>query len=151
MRKVIRGIVCLILASCTNGTLVHQYETVDNDGWVRADTIYFDLPAATETGDYGLSVAMRYANSFPYEGIWIIAEGKMKKPTTHWRDTLYFRMADNEGIPMGHGVVVMQNDTLVRTMHMQKGQNGSLRIWHIMRREVMPSVREVGIKVKRVN
>ena len=149
MKIAIWGIVCLALVGCTKGTLIHRYEAVSNQGWERTDTLCYDLPKVTEQGKYLLSVSLQYDNRFPYEGIWIVVDGKMEQPSEHWCDTLYFRTADENGTPIGHGVALMQNSIPLKELQLEEGQHGKIRVWHIMHREVMSAIREVGIKLVR--
>ena len=149
MKNAIWGIMCLAMVGCTKGTVVHRYEKVSLQGWERTDTLCYDLPAATKQQECLLSVGLRYNNDFPYEGIWIVVEGKTEAPSTYWCDTLYLRTADEDGTALGHGVALMQNSVPLRNIRLEEGQHGRLRIWHIMHREVMPSIREVGIRLER--
>ena len=150
MKKTIWAILCLMMVGCTKGTLIHRYETVSSQGWERTDTLCFDLSEVEKPGKHLLSVALRYNNNFPYEGIWIVVEGNMKEPSAHWCDTLYFRTTDDEGTPLGQGVSLMQNSMPLKEMQLEAGQHGKFRVWHIMHREVMPTIREVGIKLERM-
>ena len=150
MKKAIWGIMCLVMVSCTKGTLIHHYEAVSHQGWERTDTLCFDLPEVEKQGQHLMSVSLRYNNNFPYEGIWIVVEGSMKEPSAYWRDTLYFRTADENGTALGRGVALMQNSVPLKEMQLEEGQHGRFRVWHIMHREVMPTIREVGIRLERV-
>ena len=151
MKKALWAIVCLALVGCTKGTLIHRYETVGQQGWERTDTLVFALPEVATQGQHRLTVSLRYDNTFPYEGIWLVVEGHLKDPSQQWRDTVYFATADEEGTPLGHGVSLMQNDVVVRDFQLSEGQSGSLRLWHIMHREVMPEIRDVGIKIEQTD
>lgn len=147
MRRLFWAITLVMLMGCTQGTLLHHYEAVSSEGWIRTDTLLFDIPKVECTADYDLNVGMRYYNKFPYEGVWIVVDGTLQEPSAHWCDTLYFRIADADGKPLGHGISLLQRDSLVRQIHLYEGQHGQLRLWHIMKREVMPGVREVGCRL----
>lgn len=148
MRKAIWGIMCLVAISCTKGTLIHRYEPVSLHGWERTDTLCYDIPKVAQQQEYLLNVGLRYDNNFPYNGIWIVVEGNMEEPSAHWCDTLHLRTADDNGIALGHGVALVQMSVPLKTIRLEEGQHGHLRVWHIMHREVIPSIREVGIKLE---
>lgn len=139
----------VMMAACTQSTLLHHYEPVDDDGWDRTDTLSYELPTIPKDGDYQISLGVRYNNFFPYEGLWIVAETSMKKPMLHRNDTLYFPIIDEKGHPMGKGLSMMQADTLLTTLHFEEGQSGHIRLRHIMIREVVPGITDIGIKVRK--
>lgn len=139
----------LFTISCTQSTITHHYEAVSDEGWSRNDTLHFPLPEIKEDGNYRVELGLRYNNLFPYEGLWLVAETRLNTPHFIRIDTLCIVTANKEGRPTGRGVVLMQSDTLLTTLHLSKGQNGEIYLRHIMHNEVFPGILDVGVKVKR--
>lgn len=137
----------VVAAACIRNTVLHHYEPIDENGWNRTDTLQYELPSIPKTGDYQISIGLRYDEQYPYQGLWIVAETFLNNPIAHRRDTLFFQTADEDGQFIGKGVTLLQADTLLTTLHLQEGQNGRIRLRHIMQRETLPGIRDVGVKV----
>ena len=137
----------VVLAACTQSTLLHHSEPVDEDGWSRTDTLQYNLPTIPEDGNYQIQVGLRYDVRFPYQGLWIVAEVSLHHPMAYHCDTLYFKTADEEGHFIGTGLNLLQTEIKLTTLHLQKGQSGKIRLHHIMQREVLPSIKDVGVKL----
>lgn len=139
----------LLLVGCTDSVLVHRYEPVSDRGWVRTDTLCFFLPSASQTGDYILSLGMRHTSVFPYEGIWVVVETQLHRPSALLTDTLYFQAYDDQGVSLSQGVNLLQREVPLRCLHLRCGQSGTVRLRHIMTRETIPAIREMGIRMER--
>lgn len=137
----------LMFVACTRSTLLHRYQPVGQQGWARTDTLSFTLPDVSTEGDYELAVGLRYGNVFPYEGIWVVAETRLVHPNAFHRDTLYLATADDDGRPLGQGISMDQREVSLSTLHLHKGQSGTVRLRHIMTREVVPNISDVGLRV----
>ena len=137
----------LLFGACTRGVLLHRYLPVGPDGWARTDTLRFALPQVPADADYRVSIGMRYANGFPYEGIWVVAEMRLTHPTALLLDTLYLTTVDEDGRPLGQGVTVDQREQPLGILHLRAGQGGSIRLYHIMAREVLPDISDIGLRV----
>ena len=137
----------LCLAACDDGVLYHRYQSVSQQGWERADTLCFDLPEAPDDGRYTLEIGLRCSNLFPYQGLWVVAETRLQPTGSLHRDTLYLAVTDEDGRPQGHGINLMQREQSFATLHLSQGQQATIRLRHIMRREVVPHITDVGIRV----
>ena len=145
--KLLLVLLFLLCASCTKKMIVHHYEHIDNDGWTRYDTLSFEIPPAAASGDYSLFLGMRYSNDMPYEGIWIEVETQFSHPHYASLDTLYFLTADSIGMLLGKGINLKQQEMPLSSLNLKEGQQGLVRVRHIMARNVLPFVRDIGIRV----
>lgn len=150
--SLIIGALALTLASCRPdpATLVHEYRGVKGDeGWNVRDTIRIAVPAAPREGDYVLSVGMRVTNAFSWEGVWVEAELTVDTPRTRHVDTLFVRLYDEQARPLTEGVNLLQvEQSAPQTVHLKAGQKGSLRLRHLMRRETLPFITDVGARLQ---
>ena len=137
----------ILCVACIKGTLMHHFEHVDPEGWNRYDTLLFSLAPMPHQGRYDFTIDIRYANDFPYEGIWVAAETRLRHPSVTRRDTLYLKTTDENGTPVGKGLNLLQHSMTLYTLHLQPGQEGTLRLYHLMRLETMPDIREIGLKI----
>ena len=138
-------LVAFLFASCTDGILIHRYLPVGEEGWARTDTLSFPLPAVSHEADYTIRLGIRYGTLFPYEGIWVVAETRLHQPASFRRDTIYLTVTDEDGHSLGQGVTLNQREVPLTKLHFQKDQQGTLRLYHIMRREVVPHITDMGV------
>lgn len=138
--------VLFLTAACRRTTFMHHYEHVSSEGWARTDTLRFRLPEVRDSGDYLLDLGMRYTATFPYRGVWVVAETRLCGDSVARRDTLYFAMADETGAPVTEGVSLLQHESRLTTLPLCKGDSPQIHIRHIMNREVIPGIREVGLR-----
>ena len=59
----------LLTSACTDGTFLHEYRDVDLWGWDGNDTVAFDLPVITASGEVEAIVGVRHTISYTYKDI----------------------------------------------------------------------------------
>lgn len=136
----------LLLAACDGHTRFHSFQPMADEGWSRTDTLTFSLPPADAEGDYQLLVGMRYGKDFPYEGIWMTVETELPPSPSVRRDTVYFRMNMPEEA-RSRGIMYVQQEMPVAVVHLRQAQQCRIRLRHIMRREVMPDISDIGLRL----
>ncbi len=140
--------VLLGAASCRPdpATLVHEYRQVKGGaGWNVRDTITIPVPPVSRAGDYVLGVGMRVDNRFSWEGVWVEAELQADTPRVHYTDTLFVRFYDEKARPVADGVSLLQVEVRAdKPVSLSQGQRGRLRLRHLMRRETLPHITDVG-------
>ena len=140
------AIVCMTVA-CTENTLQHSYGHVSSAGWARTDTLRFPLPSVTATGLYDFHVGVRYNNDFPYEGIWMVMDMQLTHPLLSQRDTFFLPLNDADGMPLGHGIGLLQYEIPLHQLSLHEGQTGTISLYHIMSRETLPYIHDIGIRI----
>lgn len=131
-------------------TLMHHYKTLPGGAWSTFDTLRFDIPPSPTTEDYVFSLGLRLRNTFPYEDIWMVAEMHLEEPAATVRDTLRYLTTQPDGSPQGHGIALQQDEQPLCTLRLARGQHGHLRLYHIMTREIMPDVANVGVRSEKL-
>ncbi len=150
--RVTVALVVFSLVACKGGEkriAVHHYMSPTGMGWSITDTLLFTVPPMRETGNYDFSLGMRLGVSFPYAGVWIAAQTQLHNPDSTACDTLYFVTMRKGGMPQGAGINLQQDEQKLTTMHLREGQSAEVYVHHIMRREVLPAVLDVGLLVER--
>lgn len=140
-----------ILVACTSKLLVHRYEHTRPEGWVRSDTIRFEIPEVPATAHYLISAGLRIDNKFPYQDLWIIMETRLEEPHLILHDTIDYAVTDEKGIPLGDGINKRQQERPVRSLTLHKGQHGEVRFYHIMTREEVPGITDVGLTLEAIS
>lgn len=139
----------LLLASCDQGTLMHSYQPLQENSWDRRDTVRFDLPVLPTEDKYNVLIGLRVTNSFPYESLILEVEQNYRNPIGHRVDTIKYRLADESGDLIEKGINYFQYENQSLPLDLKKGQTGEIRIRHLMLREVLPGIMDVGIRVSR--
>ena len=138
-----------LLVSCDRSTLMHSYQPLAENCWDRSDTVTFDLPSLTTEDNCSMLVGLRVTDHFPYEMLILEVEQSYKNPVSHRLDTLYYRLANEDGDFIEKGINYFQYETQGVTLDLKKGQTGRIKIRHLMHREVLPGIMDVGIHVVR--
>lgn len=132
----------LVLFSCKGNVIYHHYESVEDNEWAQSDTLHFLLPPAPHEGTYALEIGLRYGSDFPYRDITVVADygrGVL--------DTLTIPFATDDGKPLGRGVGLLHKTIPISNLQLHEGQQVTISLHHIMYREILPSIHEVGLKL----
>lgn len=136
----------LLTACIDRGTLVHSYAHVGAEGWNRSDTLTFDLPQMPVDRDCELSVGLRITSRYPYTSLWIVIDEQWEGRSVR-TDTVEYQLIDSMGDFSGRGVNIYQYEWPLRRITLHSGEQGRIRLYHIMSREILPHVTEAGVKV----
>ncbi|MBQ7179666.1 MAG: gliding motility lipoprotein GldH [Bacteroidaceae bacterium] len=138
-----------LLTACTDrDTLIHTYAHVGAEGWNRGDTLTFCLPPTAGDRDCELDVGLRITNRYPYTSLWIVIDEQWEGLSVR-TDTVEYQLTDSMGDFSGRGVNIYQYEWPLRRITLHGGQQGRIRLYHIMSRESLPHITEVGVKVKK--
>lgn len=138
-----------LLASCDSGTLMHSYQLLEENCWERTDTVTFSLPVLTTDDNCSVLIGLRVTDNFPYEMLIMEVEQRYQNPFAHRMDTVYYQLTDQNGDFIEKGLNYFQYETESLPLELRKGQTGEIRIRHLMHREVLPGIMDVGIHVIR--
>lgn len=135
--------------SCSNepSALVYEYQPVSFEGWSKTDTVVIELPEVAQTGWCRAQVGVRTNTAYPYRNIWLGVCQTLHHPDTVFLDTVTCPvMLDSDLGKNGISLFLTECDLPERLY--QAGQSGTIRIFHILRREEVPGVGQVGIEIK---
>lgn len=138
----------LLTASCAGDTLVHRYAALPADGWARRDTVCFDLPGNAEDISGTLTVGLRTKTGVAIRDIVLAVEQCDSDAFVIRRDTVCYPLTDSEGDALTNGVNFHQYETQFVPFRMEKDRKGCVRIYHLMTRETIPGITEVGIRIR---
>lgn len=138
----------LLTASCAGDTLVHRYTALPADGWARRDTVCFDLPGNVEDICGTLTVGLRTKTGVAIRDIVLAVEQCDSDAFVIRRDTVCYPLTDSEGDALTSGVNFHQYETQFVPFRMEKDRKGCVRIYHLMTRETIPGITEVGIRIR---
>lgn len=126
---------------------MHRFLPISSEGWGRNDTLTFDVPELSVDRPNLVTLELRTTSDYPYGRLWLVVEQQWEEPEEHRRDTIAHAMADAKGNITGRGVVLLQHEIPVDTVKATEGQHGRIRVYHIMQKEFLPGLRDVGLRI----
>ena len=139
--------------SCSDPRTYDQYKSVSLQGWQRNDTLTFDIPRQWE-GNYQLDLCLRAAETYPYRNLSVIIERKViyfrqrKKLEKTYNDTVNCEVINVKGTLVGHkGITSTEILQAVTSFRLNRNDSLQVKIHHIMNRESLPGISDVGIRL----
>lgn len=136
-----------LLMGCRSDVLFYDYQPVNTLGWEKTDTLRFDIPHTGNKIQNELFAGVRLNEFFPYRNINLVVEQRSHQ--IRHRDTLSLHLMDEKGKWMTSGNIFHELEERVEHGTLQEVDSLQILVYHIMPRQVLEGVVEVGIKVKR--
>ncbi len=140
---------CIMVFSCSRSTVMHSYRNVPVEGWDQSDALSFSLDTVREGGVFNVDVGVRTTNDYPYQKLWLAVVAELSNPDTVFADTVACVFADKNGVRSGNGTNMYQYDFNLGSVELEKGQTGKFVVHHIMRREIIPGVSNIGLRLSK--
>lgn len=139
--------VATALPSCDRKTVFDQYDNTPIAGWERNDTLTFGPVKISTTGAYAETIGLRTNGGYPFQSLCLIVEHEILPQGTTTVDTLNCSLIDRDGTVKGKGVGYYQYGFPMKDRLLNHGDSIYVRIRHDMKREIMPGITDVGIKI----
>ena len=149
-RQAIIGLLLTVvcgIASCDRLPVYCHYEPTPISGWEKNDTISFGIPPVSETGYYKEELGLRINEDYPFLGLCLIIQQTVLPSGYCHYDTLNCNLIDKRGKIRGSGVNHYQYTFHVNTIRLVEGDSLHILVKHNMKREIMPGVTDIGIRV----
>ena len=147
-----KALFCLLffLTACQSNTYYHSYQPVSLTGWLKEDTLLFQLPDTLISGNYEIQIGLRHLESYPYRDIWLGISQNLKDSTIYETDTLHLYLADKEGKWNGDGIGGMMQFSQKHPkqwVQQDSATNRSFKIYHLMNDSILKSIHDIGLKI----
>ena len=145
-RQVIIGIMLTVacwITSCDRLPIYCHYEPTPTSGWEKNDTISFSIPRITEAGYYKEELGLRINENYPFLGLCLIIQ------QTVLPSGLNCNLIDKQGKVKGPGINHYQYTFHVNTIRLAEGDSLHIHVKHNMKRDIMPGVTDIGIRIER--
>ncbi len=149
-----RFVILLLLAalvSCERPAALYEYRSTPLEGWESADTLVFTVDSLREEGIYSLDLLLRTSTAVPYpfRTLWLVVKQNWHSPAAERLDTLACELVNADGDVCGDGVLHYRYRFPVDTLVLPEGAQGRLAVCHIMRRESLKGISDVGLVLKK--
>lgn len=150
----LKGIILLfaasLLSACDKQTVYHSFQSIPTEGWLREDTLSFDVEVTDSLTYYKLSLEVRNRSNYPYQNlplsICYTAGDSISLPA----DTIQLILADKEGIWKGDGWGGLYQ-TAASAGSIRIGKPGTYRfkVGYTLPDERLQGINDIGIKLER--
>lgn len=139
----------MLLASCDDPRTFDRFEHTDAADWSTDEPVVFAVPHQSP-GTYALDVMLRSTLACPYQTVTLLVETTTLPRHSVRRDTVVCTVNDSQGHPAGQAGL-SSNETTHRaaTLTLARGDSLQVAVRHLMRREELPGIRDVGIRLTR--
>lgn len=141
--------VTLGITSCNRKTIYNHYNHTPLTGWERNDTLTFGINPMTATGVYKEELGLRINESYPFMKLTLVVEQEIVPSGIIRYDTLSCQLVDKNGDVKSSGVNYYQYNYHITNLSLNKGDSVTVRVRHNMKREIMPGISDIGIKISR--
>lgn len=153
MKKLFSALIIAVAAACfsaCNGKKIyHGFDHTPLAGWEKNDTLLFSVPRLTTGGEYSSDLMLRINETYPFMGLTLIVEQKVIPGGMTYCDTLKCRLMNEKGYSKGQGISYYQYVFHVNEMSLEQGDSLQISIRHDMKREILPGISDVGMKITR--
>ena len=143
----------VLFASCNRSVKYNQYAHTSVVGWEKNDVLSFDVPPLEQDGEYARQLGLRITSAYPFMSLSLIVDtkkwsaGTVPSDYTQSRDTLQCELINNEGRSLGQGIGSYQYTFSLPTVHYAAGDSLHIEVRHDMKREILPGISDVGVKL----
>ena len=154
------------IVSCQKTDGINQFLPTPTESWSPQDTLFFELPEIMHEGDFDVQVQARITYTYPYRSLRLVVEQaygesdsiaayketvapdlERKNQVRTYRDTVLLDLVDDCGNFTGKGRDLLEYDMPVRYIHMQSGESGEIRIFHVQAESNIRGVHDVGLQI----
>lgn len=140
------------LSSCNEKLVYDQYLHTPIAGWEKNDVLSYDISGIDESGYYQQDLGLRITSAYPFMNLTLIISSQRyanNKDCQVNNDTLVCKLINKNGNTYGQGISYYQYDFPVSKRYLAKGDSLHIEIRHDMKREIMPGISDVGIKLSK--
>ena len=143
--------IALGMASCDRQTVYHHFEHVPDNEWEKIDTLKFEIGPVIETGTYHEAVELRINEQFPFLGMNITVEQTIKPRGIILSQHKDCELINTDGSHKGSGISFFQSQFPLDDIDLQQGDTLCISVFHSMKRDIMPGISDIGIRLSRAH
>lgn len=140
-------LVVILLTACDHRVVYDRYQSTPLAGWEKNDTLSFAIPSLEKTAIYRAVLGVRTTDAYPFTSITLIVEQEILPARRFVSDTICCHLTDAQGNVLGDGISYRQYQFDISTQQLQEGDSLHVVVRHNMKREILPGVSDVGIRL----
>ncbi len=136
--------------SCTHNVIYNEaYHSMPHTNWMQKDTLHFSVPPVEEDGIYESCIGIRLTDRFPYANLTLRVEQQFFPSAVTDSQTIKCQFTDQYGMFNGTGVGLYEYLFPINTIKLNAGDSIETSICHIMNKDTITQITEVGYIVKK--
>lgn len=139
--------VLLLPAACTRRTVYHTYQHTLVSGWEKNDTLCFHVPPLAHTGLYNEELALRINTSYPFTAVTLVVHQHVIPGGEEHIDTVNCRFGNRDDTRLARGISHFQYHFPITHLRLQEGDSLVVNVRHDMKRDILPGISDVGLKI----
>jgi gliding motility-associated lipoprotein GldH len=139
----------LLFTACKRSTVYFHFEDVPESGWEKNDLVSFDLDKQTSDATYQEELALRINSKYPFMRLTLIVEQTIYPASHTITDTLNCNLIDERGNAIAKGISQHQYLFPLKNLQLQRADSVHLSVHHNMKREILPGITSIGIKLSK--
>lgn len=154
MKKALFYITILLIVagavSCDRKRVFEAYKTLDEKGWNKDSVVVFKFPLTDTTRNHNLYVNIRNKGTYGYSNLWLfLSIGSPDGKTV--TDTVEFSLAEPSGRWKGSGIGDLHDNQILykKSVFFPKKGNYTFSIKQGMRDNVLPGIRDIGLRIEK--
>ncbi|MCD7936877.1 MAG: gliding motility lipoprotein GldH [Tannerellaceae bacterium] len=141
-------LLCTFCFSCDDQVIYNHFESIDKSIWEKKKALSFIFDIQDTTQPYHVILEIRNSNLYPYQNL-ILGRQVIYQDSLLHQDTLNITLADQYGRFLGKGISLFETDyPLYRNHHFIQSGTYQLHFYHLMYRESLPGMHEIGIRLE---
>ena len=146
---IVGAFLVLLLTACDSQTVYYRYRHASMNGWERNDTLSFLTEPMKQTGHYTEELTLRTTAGYPFTSLQLVVVQKILPSQKQRADTLSCSLIDAKGNTKGEGISHYQYHFPLATLPLNEGDQLYIAVRHDMKREMLPGVSDIGIKISK--
>ena len=139
----------VLMTACNEKTVYYHSVHTPRAGWDKNDTLWFVVGPVTGSGHYQEDIGLRIGGEYPFTGLTLIVEQKNESKQLLHVDTLACNLIDERGNAEGRGLSQSQYLFPLSTVDLQEGARLYVSVRHDMKRDILPGIADVGLRLVR--
>lgn len=137
----------MMLCGCQRQVVYHQFRHISEPGWDKTDTLHFDVTPLKADGTYCLHAELRTDKNYPFQKLTLEVNQTVFPSHETYHDKINCNLISEEGVIGGDGISYFQYRFHVRDISLHQGDSIHLSLTHNMKREIMPGIADIGIRL----
>lgn len=136
----------MLFTACSGSTFMHEYHDVNLWGWNAEDTVAFDLPPITSTGEVEAEIGVRFTDSYRYNDLRLL--GTLACDGTVVRaDTILVQIFQENGTTEGEGFPYTTITGPATSFQADSGHVYSYKVTHLMTQMPVKGIAGIGLRL----
>ncbi len=140
-----------VLFGCQENHRVYEkYVSIEDYQWSLKDTLNFKVKIKDTSNPYQLALQLRNKISYPYRNIWLLIQHESPSGTLSSMKA-EFQLAKKSGKWTGQGIGDLYDHRFPVPQNISLSEKGThrFRLVHLMRKNKLPGVMNVGLQLRK--